>query len=311
VAKLEFKKADFERFVAQFDQLSVERMIDDLVSISDSRRYVTNGYETALVRTLCDRIGKRQPTSCIRLGDGEGDILGVGDPQYGEMTMVAAQRTVLRQFGVQLPMSELLTLRQLLSASVAAADVVGIPMLSRIRGVFRRIQEPNVDIRGSCGTINAVRCTVPLIRNSPKMPIITDCFFHRFLLPYFAEIIGSRECLGLVSCHAELPEKLVHHFSVAKIDFYQIPDEFMNHHQIPEKPHYRQRFDEVISTLRLREPGQIFLVAAGVLGKIYCHRVKVLGGIAIDIGSMADVWTGKPTLRPYQTDEFVERWKLL
>ena len=36
----------------------------------------------------------------------------------------------------------------------------------------------------------------------------------------------------------------------------------------------------------------IFLVGAGVLGKIYCQWVKEQGGIAIDLGAMFDAWSG-------------------
>jgi len=39
-------------------------------------------------------------------------------------------------------------------------------------------------------------------------------------------------------------------------------------------------------------PGQLFLVAAGPLGKIYCQWVKERGGVALDFGSMADAWIG-------------------
>ena len=38
--------------------------------------------------------------------------------------------------------------------------------------------------------------------------------------------------------------------------------------------------------------GAVFLVAGGLLGKIYCHRIRELGGIALDIGALADAWVG-------------------
>ena len=42
-------------------------------------------------------------------------------------------------------------------------------------------------------------------------------------------------------------------------------------------------------------PGQLWLVGAGVLGKIYVDRVKLCGGVGIDIGSIFDLWAGKKT----------------
>ena len=37
------------------------------------------------------------------------------------------------------------------------------------------------------------------------------------------------------------------------------------------------------------------LVAAGVLGKVYCARIRAAGGIALDVGSAADHWCGHAT----------------
>jgi hypothetical protein len=54
----------------------------------------------------------------------------------------------------------------------------------------------------------------------------------------------------------------------------------------------------------------VFLVAAGILGASYCNRIKQLGGIAINIGSVADVWAGVVT-RPYHTERYLDRWRLV
>jgi hypothetical protein len=42
-------------------------------------------------------------------------------------------------------------------------------------------------------------------------------------------------------------------------------------------------------------PGELFLVAAGFLGKILCDRIRARGGIGFDIGSVADSWMGYAT----------------
>lgn len=41
--------------------------------------------------------------------------------------------------------------------------------------------------------------------------------------------------------------------------------------------------------------GACFVVAGGLLGKIYCERIRELGGIALDIGALADAWMGHDT----------------
>jgi hypothetical protein len=45
------------------------------------------------------------------------------------------------------------------------------------------------------------------------------------------------------------------------------------------------------------------------LGKYYCDLIRRRGGMAIDVGSMMDVWVGK-SARRYQTAEFIEKHRL-
>ena len=53
-----------------------------------------------------------------------------------------------------------------------------------------------------------------------------------------------------------------------------------------------QRLDDI-------EPGTLILVAAGVLGKIYCDKIKSKGGIALDIGSILDMWATIPSRKRF------------
>jgi len=36
--------------------------------------------------------------------------------------------------------------------------------------------------------------------------------------------------------------------------------------------------------------GRVYLVGAGILGKMYCDVIKQRGGVAIDIGAVIDGW---------------------
>ncbi len=69
--------------------------------------------------------------------------------------------------------------------------------------------------------------------------------------------------------------------------------------QVAADTHLTTRFpalmEREIPDLMARAPGLVVLVGAGLLGKLYCARVKALGGIALDVGSMLDVWAGLKT----------------
>jgi hypothetical protein len=46
----------------------------------------------------------------------------------------------------------------------------------------------------------------------------------------------------------------------------------------------------------------LFLVAGGLLGKFYTATIRRHGGIALDVGSLVDAWTGRHT-RPGYDDK--------
>jgi hypothetical protein len=66
-------------------------------------------------------------------------------------------------------------------------------------------------------------------------------------------------------------------------------------HDVPIWPDGHAR---VHAALTVREPGEMFLIGAGVFGKDLCIRVRELGGIALDMGSALDRIAGKITSRP-------------
>jgi hypothetical protein len=56
-----------------------------------------------------------------------------------------------------------------------------------------------------------------------------------------------------------------------------------------------QGHDRVAAELEVRERGEVFLVGAGLFGKDLCVRIRELGGIALDMGSVLDHIAGKLT----------------
>ena len=51
--------------------------------------------------------------------------------------------------------------------------------------------------------------------------------------------------------------------------------------------------------------GRLWLVAAGMLGKVYCDVIRNAGGIAVDVGHTADMWAGvrsRASIKPASLD---------
>jgi hypothetical protein len=116
--------------------------------------------------------------------------------------------------------------------------------------------------------------------------------------PFYAELLSGIDFLGCIGPHPDLAARLARRHGIPTHREYLVPGEA----RLPSaarvgssEPHFPDRFRTVMSELTVPRPGAVFLVAAGLLGKIYCHRIRHLGGIAIDIGSIADAWMGFDT----------------
>lgn len=309
----QFDRAELERFAKRFDQAAMEGWLGELLDRMSSHAFAAPGYERLLAQRVRALIASRRPASCLRLGDGEGNILGAGDTEFRNLQRLSAQKAAEMHLGRWFPSSVLGLWRSATYEAIRNADVIGVPCTERIRSLFRNLDYAKrgrtLDIRGACGTINALRFAHAALSTASPDRLITNCWFHRDLLPYYREILRGISELGIVSCYPELAEKLRQSFGVEKVTVFAIPNQISNTGERPPSPHYPQVFTSVMERLGTIAPGQPVLVAAGLLGKIYCDRIKKCGGIALDIGSVADVWMGRRARR-YHDATYLEKWAL-
>jgi hypothetical protein len=104
--------------------------------------------------------------------------------------------------------------------------------------------------------------------------------------------------LGVISPHPELAQRLRRHLGIATTASYDIPGEgrLTRARETADRgKHFPSVYDRIMMELVVPCPGAVFLVAGGLLGKLYCARIRQLGGIALDIGAIADAWMGYNT----------------
>lgn len=90
-------------------------------------------------------------------------------------------------------------------------------------------------------------------------------------------------------------------FSLGSVRTHLVQGEHLHPGSVSQ-PHWPNGFNEVMEQLEAVRPGDAFLVGAGVLGKIYCDRIKTRGGVALDIGSILDSWANIPSREPFNTE---------
>ena len=254
---------------------------------------------------LFSAVARRQPFSLIRLGDGEGAWLRL-DPadETAFSTLYAAnRRSFLRiWFGDD----ALLGSRAFHEAAATLVDalpdtdMIGIPYSLRVAHEYR-IKSP----RGVSSINNILRW----IEEHPAWPTQSYCSqdIHLELqrTGFFPKLFAQPCRFGLITCHNDL-EALITARTGARIEhFHLVPEEkgavdVLGSNGITQA-HFPFVYNEVLADLRsMSQAGRVWIIAAGILGKLYCAAIREMGGIAIDVGSLADGWLGKvtrPTLR--------------
>ena len=231
-------------------------------------------FERATLRAFVEHadaaVSARRGFSLVRLGDGEGPMLNwPARPLPGELT------TVLRTwFGRDdFSSSDLQYIADGLRRSVRSADVLGLPTRYQLGRTPRYgMVFEGIDVYG--------------LHSSSQM--FVDAIIHWYLqwsaaIGYllrnvdFVRVVGSRD----------IGPRIAETFNLRSVQTYLIRGEHAHPGTVCQQ-HWPDGFNEVMARLNDVEPGDVFLVGAGVLGKIYCDRIKAKGGIALDIGSILD-----------------------
>jgi len=221
-----------------------------------------------------------EPASLIRLGDGEGRLLGY--PEIVEKTSDNANcldHSLQIWFGHDdFKVNDLKDLSSQLRDAVKNADIVGLPRLKQYQAhlVYRYVSQ-------AITRFNLLNDT----------PVITDAAIHRYFQfgLFYRLLLDNLDFIGLITGRPQLAAIVKGTFNIEEVKQYLIPAEAIHPGGL-EGNHYPDRFLSLKAELQVPYQGAIFLVGAGALGKIYCDWIKQQGGIAIDIGSICDSWSG-------------------
>jgi tetratricopeptide (TPR) repeat protein len=173
-------------------------------------------------------------------------------------------------------------------AAVKQADILGLPNESMVRNPYNRAVINHLD-----GTI------ISRIRRGEMAVVDQPCHFHMQMAGSFERLLKDRDFVGVISGRDVTPY-LTQQLGVRRVVWHATPGQ-ARHDGLGPKPHYPARFDEIYAELEVPRPGAIYLVGAGIVGKVYCAEIKRRGGVAIDIGAIADVWAGRMDTRPFLT----------
>lgn len=305
------------KMMEDFSMLNLNslRFIQENFSRTFLNTYVKFEDALAIAREIRNRIFNEIPTSMIRLGDGEG-ILLAGTNESEKQNAIDLRKMQRLWWGAEiLEQPEINQLVSDLHEAIIGADILGVPGWNRVirdlsgfRGEVR-----NESCRGILHVHDAVRSIGQNNEEMLQSQIITSAHLPMDLNYWnlYDYILSGVNMCTVISSHSGLSAVLCERFGFEKVDMIRIPGEFAflkDRQKNGYVPAYPKRHVEILRDLGGGCNG-LYLVAAGILGKLYCQRIKDMGGIALDIGALADYWLGystrsaklnsRPVLDPY------------
>lgn len=238
---------------------------------------------SALRIWLRGRIDARDPTAVVRFGDGEAKLLKAhaGDAA----SMGPAVRTLEGQTGIAMGASAVIEIRSLVLRAWEGADVIG------------------VFLGNQCMRNRLVALRAERLASTGSSPLVARSMLHHDIVDELPSLLTGHP-VSVVSCR-DLKPVLEADWGLEDVAAYQVPSQHAvrdvdgpYEQQLHHLPIWPNGHAEVRTRLQVREPGEVFLVGAGLFGKDLCIQIRDQGGIAIDMGSALDRIAGKLTRGP-------------
>lgn len=247
----------------------------------------------AVADAIAAALRERRGFSLIRIGDGEGAFVSLGAEDEARFAALYAHNRRDRAqiwFGgaVDPNADPWISQARTITDAIAEADIVGLPYPSWLEHEYRI-----ASITGISALTNALRAS--RATNGHTCTQLIHVELHNAGL--IQDLLRGQRTIGLISCHQELTRLLPEAFGIADIEFHHVPGEKGHDHLLPDSAtrgeHWPTRFRQIMADLSSRSlHGRLFVVAAGILGKFYCNQIRRAGGVAVDLGSIADGWVG-------------------
>jgi hypothetical protein len=256
-------------------------------------RYLTTSEVSDL---LFDAVHGQKPFALVRAGDGEGAWTFrpyLEEARFSHLYRHMRGQFLLDWFGSEhlLDSVEFHRFAQENSELLSEADIVGVPPAGRVEHEYGLMSTRGIP---SCiNLLKSLGCLDGAVAASPRY--LCSAHIHTELqgAGFFSRLFEEASAIGVVTSFSTLSTRL--RALGARVDIeYLVPGDsrnFWTDHDGTQLCQFPERVAEVMQSLSTRDlRGHVFLVAAGFVGKRYCLGVKARGGVAIDVGALANHW---------------------
>lgn len=232
-----------------------------------------------LLEILQYKLQTKEPLSLIRYGDGEAIIL------TGFKDMKALNFVYRRQFGYLPAIDHAEEIRENLIQAYSECDIIGIPTRDSFTSPDSYwVKAKNILLHN----------VSPDILETKRLCSI-DVHSHFLDKGHYKTLMQGQDTICYISCR-NIDKEIKEAFDIKNVYSYQIAPEAKFTSGYKGEKHYPDQFNEIKKWMtRVPVEGNLCLVGAGVVGKVYCNWFRNMGGIGFDIGSIFDSWAGYAT----------------
>ncbi|WP_149535754.1 GT-D fold domain-containing protein [Siccirubricoccus phaeus] len=264
--------------------------IDDLENLDHLKAYVSTAVQAhpremrmptndSILRRIEESVLTRKPLSVVRVSHAE--IRALAYPNF--YPPVWLNRSLKVCFGAEIEVGDYGAFLSDLEAAIRSCDIVGVP------------DPQSRDLQHATNSILLDKEGI----TTGKDKFIGDLHFRLLNDGVLDRLIAKCASVSLITSRNIL-HGFRHKYSRPDARLIQIPGEarWMGD---SVRRHVPDVYNEIVRDLKVREPGELFLVGAGLAAKRYCQLVRDQGGIAVDIGSVFDLWAGVATRSGFET----------
>ncbi|WP_353646341.1 hypothetical protein [Mesorhizobium sp. WSM2239] len=234
-------------------------------------------------------LDEKTPFSMIRLSDGEGYLF----PDRRHFLQADVANRERHWWGTELPTELRSEIISEARQAIAEADVVGVPAIYRFirdhsessRSLMQSLQGRGL-IEVLAGVVGVVSPSALITEDKVNVALFSD---PATLLP----LVEAAHKVVIVS--SVVPENLPSTFNSArKLETITIP----THHKTMLNESYSKGsqalpflYRSILNNIdQTVVPGDLVLVAGGIIGKIFIGRARAMGAVALDLGHVVDDW---------------------
>ena len=258
----------------------------------------------ALAAEIGSAVAARRPFAFVRFGDGEGGVLRLDardEQAHRALYDQNRQELIAMWFGESFDWRNngFINLAATLAEATQDCDVLGIPYESWVSHEYKISS-----LRGIPSLVNVYRSLLASTARGRRKICSQVSHVDLANKGHLSEILKAAGGVSVISCLDGLPNLLKTKLGLSDVKLHRIPGEQGSRHVLgaaaTSGSHYPVQFHQLQAELARPHAGRVFLISAGLLGKLYAATVRRHGGIAIDIGSIVDNWLGHVTRPGYE-----------